>query len=352
MHKEKINYSGKKVFIGIDVHRKSYNVSCLCDGMLVQQCHMHANPGRLVDFIRKHFNGGRVHTAYEAGFSGFVLHRRLLGENIDNIVVHPAAIEIAARDKVKTDKRDAKKIAEQLAAGRLQCIRIPTEEEENRRLLTRTRAQFVRHRTSVKNQIRMKLHQFGFIDWEYDKRISLPLIPYILQKELSLELRVSIEALASQWQQLNIQIRRFDKELRAQAVNDHLEETYRSVPGIGPLHARILANELGDMSQFPNERALFRFTGLTPREHSSGETRRLGHISRQGSSHLRHVLVEAAWTAIRKDPALRLDFNRIANKAGKKRAIIAIARKLIGRVRAVFKANAVYQLGYGIKKAA
>lgn len=352
MNKERINYSNKEVFIGIDVHRKSYNVCCLCNGELVQRCHMHAKPEMLVEFINKHFREANIHTAYESGFSGFVLHRYLVGAGIDNIVVHPASIEISARDKVKTDKRDSKKIAEQLAAGRLHSIRIPTEEEENRRLLTRTRGQLVRHRTSIKNQIRMKLHQFGFIDWEYDKRISLLLIAHILQKELSLELSVSLEALVSHWKQLDIQIRNFDKQLRVQATNDPLEEIYRSVPGIGPLNARILANELGDLSQFPNERALFSFTGLTPQEHSSGDTRRLGHISRQGSSRLRHLLVEAAWTAIRHDPALRFDFNRIALRSGKKRAIIAIARKLIGRIRAIFKTRSVYRLGHGMKKVA
>lgn len=137
-----------------------------------------------------------------------------------------------------------------------------------------------------------------------------------------------------------------DLELKKQAQVDlNLETVYRSVPGIGPLSARILANELGDMSQFKNERVLFSFVGLTPTEHSSGESIRQGHITRQGAGRLRKVLTECAWITISKDPAMAEVFNRISLKRGKKRAIIAIARRLIGKIRACFKTNSLYKIG-------
>jgi transposase len=91
------------------------------------------------------------------------------------------------------------------------------------------------------------------------------------------------------------------------------------------------------MHQSPNERALFSFTGLTPSEASRGDARRIGHISRQGAGRLRYVLIESAWVAIRKDPEFAATFERIALRAGKKRAIVAIARKLVGRIRAVIR---------------
>ena len=96
------------------------------------------------------------------------------------------------------------------------------------------------------------------------------------------------------------------------------------------------------MSQFSNERTLFSFTGLTPCEYSSGDKVQRGHISRRGSSRLRHVLVEAAWRAVREDSALKADFDRIAGRQNKKIAIVAIARKLVGRARAVMKNNSSY----------
>ena len=140
-----------------------------------------------------------------------------------------------------------------------------------------------------------------------------------------------------------LEIRRLLKEVAKK--REHLESVYRSVPGIGQISAAVLSTELGDMSRFANEKGLFRYTGLTPTESSSGGTVRRGHISRQGAGRIRGLLVEAAWRAISKDEALAAIFNRIAATRGKKRAIIAIARRLIGRIRACFRTGTLYAVG-------
>ena len=98
------------------------------------------------------------------------------------------------------------------------------------------------------------------------------------------------------------------------------------------------------MSQFENERQLFSYTGLTPSEHSSGEAIRRGHITRQGNTRVRCVLCEAAWIAIRKDQSLKDFFDNLYPRAGKKKAIVAVARKLIGRIRAAFRQQKLYQI--------
>ena len=123
------------------------------------------------------------------------------------------------------------------------------------------------------------------------------------------------------------------------------EEIYRSVPGVGWLGARILANELGDLSKrFKNQKSLYQFTGLTPSEHSSGEHVHKGHIDRQGPPRIRHILNQISWKAIERDPALKECFERIAARRGKKIAIVAISRKLIGRMRACFKNKQIYEI--------
>lgn len=96
------------------------------------------------------------------------------------------------------------------------------------------------------------------------------------------------------------------------------------------------------MSQFASERALFSYTGLTPSEYSSGEHRRQGHISRQGKPILRKILIQCSWVAIRYDSSLREIYERIAKRAGGKRAIVAVARRLVGRIRACFRTKQVY----------
>ena len=341
-----IAYKGKKIAVGIDVHRKFFVVAAVCEGQLLKRCRLPANGVSVVAFLRKHFNEAELKSCYEAGDSGFWLHRHLVSQGIKNIVVHPAAVEIESRNRVKTDKRDALKQAVQLDAGRLRGIHVPSEAEEHQRLLHRTRAQLVGDKTRVKNRVRMKLLQFGLLPAEDDRVMSQAMLREVLAKEMNGELRLSLEALQGVWKNLNSQILILQKALREQAKEDKLEEFFRQVPGFGPLAARVVSTELGDMSQFANVRGLYSFTGLTPCEWSSGQSVHRGHISRQGSRRLRHVLIEAAWRAVKKDSALKEIFERIAARRGKKIAIVAVARKLIGRARAELKARGMYELGY------
>lgn len=345
VNEERVSYAGKRVYIGIDVHRAFFVACCVCEGVIVKRCRMPAQSAAVMSLITQYFPEADVKTCYEAGYSGFWLHRELTGAGISNIVVHAASIEVAANDRVKTDKRDSLKMAEQLSAGRLKGIRIPSVAEERRRLLTRTREQLMRAKRRVQIQIRMRLHQFGMFPAEIKRVIRLADVEELLCK-MDGELQLSISCLYSEWKHLIEQVKELDKEIGARAENDPLISLYRGVPGIGPLTAQILSSELGDMSQFKNERALFSFTGLTPGEYSSGKSVHRGCISRQGSARLRHVLVEAAWKAIRQDTVLRAFFERIAVKSGKKRAIVAVARKLIGRVRAAVRANVQYELSH------
>ena len=339
----KISYRGKEVFIGIDVHKRTYFFTALCDGEVVKGCSVKADPYTLVKVVDKLFKGAEILTAYEAGFSSFVLHRVLISEGMRNIVVHPASVEEESRNRVKTDKRDSKKLAEQLAAGRPKGINVPSPELEHRRLLTRTREQLTRQRRRLMVQIRMKFHQFGLMDPDCRQVLRRAMVHEILKEEIPQPLRLSVTVLLRLWDGVDKELKTLQRELKEEAKQDPRQKTYRSIPGFGFLSAWTLSNELGDMSQFPNERTLFSFTGLTPSEHSTGDSRRRGHISRQGSSRLRHILVEAAWVAIRRDAGLARDFSRISLRAGKKRAIVAIARKLVGRARALFRKNQLYQ---------
>ncbi len=315
---------------------------------MVKRATLPAVPEKLVEFLKYHFAGAEVRSAYEAGFSGFTLHRVLVAHGINNIVVNPASIEVAAKDKVKTDRRDCKKVAIQLEAGRLEGIWVPTVEQEEERLVTRTREQLVSERTRLGNQFKSRLYQFGVIPHDDETVISERFIDSYLGEDLSPRLQQCLSVLARLWKSVNEEIKGLESQMKEQAKSDKKDAIYQSAPGIGPICARILSNELGDMSQFPNERALFCHTGLTPSEFSSGKNERKGHITQQGSARLRWVLTEASWKAIKEDAKLKKDFERIAHERGKKRAIVAIARKLVGRIRACFRKGQCYELGYGM----
>lgn len=337
-------FEGKHVFIGLDVHKKTYSVTAICENRVVKKATIGASPSGLVHFCHKFFPEAHIHSAYEAGFSGFSLHRTLLGQGIDSRVVHPASIEIAVRDRVKNDKRDSMKIARQLNQGMLQGIPIPTEEQERRRVLTRLRETLVRRKTQAGNQLKSFLYFHGLMGLD-EPKVSSAWIDTLSHRDCPEEVAFGISVYVEEWKYYKGRIAEIDARLRDQAEADSLlEMIYRSVPGIGPTSARILANELGDMSQFRREKQLFSYLGLTPTESSSGEHIRRGRISRQGKPTLRKVLVQAAWAAIRQDPSLNEVYERIRVRSGGKKAIVGVARRLAGRIRACLKEGRTYRL--------
>lgn len=343
------NYTGKTVFMGIDVHKKTYCCVSVCDNEVVKRDTIQSCPEGLVSYMHKFFPGAKIKSAYEAGFSGFHLHRHLIQNGIDNIVVHPASIEVSSRDRVKTDKRDAKKIAVQLSAHRLRGIFVPSIKQEAQRSINRLRTSFWRLRQQVGVKLKSLLFTQGLIHKDDDSRVSKNWISQKLSEiregNHPWELCYAVEQYAEQWNNLTAKMKEIESKLKMQSKEDKdIHTLYTSVPGIGLLSARELANELGDMSQFSNEKKLFSYTGLTPCEYSSGEHVRQGHISRQGKTNIRKILVEASWVAIRKDPSLREIYNRIAVKKGGKKAIIAVARRFAGRIRSCLLNGTLYEI--------
>lgn len=235
------SYDGEEVYFGIDVHKKTYVIVARVNQTIVKKWTTSAQPEALARQLLKYFAGGIIHSVYESGFSGFVLHRVLQQSGADSMVVHAAAVEVTVYNRVKTDKREAVKLAQQLEAGRLQGIRTPSEVQEQHCLLSRTREQLVQERTAIKQKIRMKAYQFGLIDPDKRREMS----PRFVQELLHC----------------------WPSEAFTMSVQTH--------------------NELGDMSEFANERQLFSYTGLTPSEDSSGEQIHRGHITKQGNRHLR-----------------------------------------------------------------
>ena len=337
------DYTGKTIFVGMDVHKKTYSVTAICDGVILKRDTLKADPEALIVYLKKRFGSGKIKTAYEAGFCGFHLHRSLEAVGIENIVVHAAGIE-TSNSRVKTDKRDSLKIAAHLSEGKLRSVYIPTQEQEDRRTVTRLRDTFCKERSRIGNQIKSLLFLHGLIPADDKKRVSSKWIEELSKFKMPSGIKFAIEKFAAMWLEFNTKIKEIDLEIKKQAVKDSaIDEVYQSSSGIGPTSARVLANELGNLQQFKNERQLFSYIGFTPSEHSSGEHTRQGHITKQGKPIIRKILVQAAWVAIRHDKELQNIYERIAAKSGAKRAIVGIARRLIGRIRACFRTGELYK---------
>jgi transposase len=347
----KYDYTGKKVYMGIDVHKKTYACVSICDGHVVKKDTMPAEPSVLIAYIENNFSNAIIETAYEAGFSGFHLHRQLADVGIKNNVVHPGSIEVASRDRVKTDKRDAKKLATQLSAGRIRCIYVPSLEQESKRSASRLRDNIVKLRHQVGQKIKALLFTQGLIKGEDDtilnKKWLTKKVSEVQQLGFPEGYCYTIKRYAEQWLHFTDDLKAIKSELLSmQSEREQaLLSIYKSAPGIGDLTALKLKDELGDMRQFLNEKKLFNYLGFTPVEYSSGEHIRQGHMSRQGRAMLRHIFVESAWVAIKKDPSLMKVYQRISKTRGSKRAIVGVARRLAGRLRACVQNGVFYTIG-------
>lgn len=337
------DYTGKTIFVGLDVHKKTYSVTAICDKEVIKKDTLKASPSVLITYLKKRFGSGKIKTAYEAGFCGFNLHRALEEAGIENMVVHAASIEVS-NSKVKTDKRDSLKIAAQLSEGRLRSVYIPTPEQEDRRTVTRLRDTFCKERSRISNQIKSLLFLHGLIGASDNKRCSRKWIETLCLLKVPPGIKLAIDSFVKMWIAFDEKIKEIDIEIKKQAIEDSkVDVVYQSTSGIGPITSRVLANELGNLQQFKNERELFSYIGLTPSEHSSGEHIRQGHITKQGKPILRKLLIQAAWTAIRYDQELQIVFEGIAKRGGPKKAIVAVARRLIGRVRSCFRTGELYK---------
>lgn len=326
------------VFLGIDVHKRTYSVTAVSGNLIIKRATMPADKDVLLAFIQKHFFLASVYSVYEAGFSGFGLHRFLESNGIKNTVVHAASIETVANNRSKTDKRDSEKMAVQLSQGKLKCVYIPTPQREYWRTITRLRLQYVRDRSRIACRIKSLLYYFDMIPHTHKGKTSRKWVMSLLNLKVNEDLSYCINNLVQTWLNLDSIIKNIDKKLKDQAKKDSkINNVYMNVNGFGLTSARILANELGDLSQFKSEKALSCWIGLTPTEHSSGNHKWLGHITRQGKPLIRGILIECAWKAIKVNTDLAVYFDRVVRNTGsRKKAIVAVAKKMICLVRVEF----------------
>jgi len=335
------------IFMGMDVHKKTWSI-CLfhCD-QVIGRITLKTDFELLKKYLSR-YDGHTIHSVYEAGFSGFHLHYQLASIGVISTITPTNKIPTMSGDKVKTDKRDSLKLATYLGKGLLKAIYIPNNEQINKRQIIRTRDQLKKKKTRAVNQIKGLVIQHGI--HLNAKGMSKNTAQYICALKLPSMVKMSVNLHLQQIELIKNQIKTLDKEYKKIATGP---EEYRknyllmeSIPGVGSLIAAALTYEIGDWSRFNNEKQVSAYFGLTPAEFSSGEKIVRGRITGQGNSMLRALLVQASWKLIEKDPVMKEFFERIAKQTGsKKKAIVAVARKLICRILSMMKNDRKYELG-------
>ena len=355
--------SSIKVWVGLDVHKDSVTAAVFRNrAAQPQQVDRLPNDlGKLRRYFQRLQAAGTVQACYEASGAGYVLQRALTAWGVECHLAAPSLIPRRAGERRKTDRRDAIKIARDFRDGRLVLIHVPTDDDERVRDLGRCRECFQRESVKSRHYILKFLRRRGFVfrdgqHWtvrhfawirqilapgtlpEHDHMVLceyLALLKFKLQRRDALDQRIAALALTPRYKPL------VDRLSCFRGFKTHA--------------AMVLATELADLRRFESPRQLMAYVGLVPSEHSSGDRRRLGTITKAGNARVRHVLVQAAWCYRRRpsvgaplrrrqlgqDPdvirhawkcqhRLYTLFHRLAARRPRQVAATAVTRELVG----------------------
>ncbi len=349
-------------YVGLDVHQHEIVVSMLngrreaVEWTVVPDCR---GVSRLVKKLKREA-AGQIEGAYEAGPCGYALQRQLRAAGISCQVVAPSLVPIKPGERIKTDRRDARKLAEHLRAGLLTAVHPPSEADEAVRDLCRCREDAkedlmrVRHRLSKMLLRRGQVYRSGS-NWTQRHRewLGRQRFEHAADQAVFEDYLLAIE-------QLEERVVGLDERLAELAASDPYRERVgwlRCFRGIDTVAAMTILAELHDFARFHSPRQLMAYLGLVPSEHSSGQVTRRGAITKSGNRHVRRMLVQVAWhyrhrpavgvtlrkrrhrqpaaiiaLADRAQQRLHRRYHRLvlAHRKPHQKAIIAIARELVG----------------------
>jgi len=306
---------------GLDVHKDSTYATILDSyGKIVSQMRM--SNERVLGYLSR-FNVGTV--AMESSNQVASLYRKLEGRGYSVMVSHPKKTRYIAEAKIKSDRVDSKAIAELARLDALPLAYMPDKEISMLREQVRRRAFLVRERVKLRVKIKSILTYEG-IRWPSDTGLFTRKGVEWLHA-LNLE---PVESYLRVLKPLDDEIRLVSRQLRGVAEEDEDVKLLMTIPGIGYYSALLVKSEIGDVSRFPFGDRLCSYAGLVPSTHASGASVRHGGITKEGSRWLRWVMVEAAQTHVHKyDTSITRVYNRIAERRGKRSAVVAAAHKLL-----------------------
>ncbi len=333
--------------IGVDLHKTLITV-CVMDQELkvLARATLYSNqPDKVLEFFRA-WRPFKVVVEATASYTWFVEALEPLAEEV--VLANPKKLRVIAESTKKTDRLDARVLAEFLARDMIPRAHMPTPRQKQHRALVRHR-QYLRGRiTSVRCKIRHIL-----ADYNADRRdlfSSQCGLPYVKQVPLGEGHKVVLLQLWEELQEHQERIEALAKKLKAFIKKAPQREAeartiVKTAPGMGLVTTEVLLSELGDVGRFRNAKAVSAYAGLAPAVRQSGgkKSKDLA-ITKEGSGLLRWALVEAAWRLVGTSPKWERRFERLKKRGGAKRAIVAIARKFLCVLYAMLRTSTPYKI--------
>jgi transposase len=329
------------IHVGVDPYQRfCYMTALEARGKIVQAGPVTNEKLALRKYFRQ-FRGKEVQVAVEAcGF--WPAFREVVEPEVKRLVLlHPQRVKAIASAKLKNDRVDSEMLAHLLRCDLLPESWKADRETQARRQQVRLRATLVRHRTRLKNQVHAVLHQQGLrspVTDLFGKRGR----SWLAGLQLPVQARESVAVCLRLLDGYSEEIQKQNLLISEKAKHDKRVEWLTTIPGIGECSAMMLLAEIGEMGRFHDKEALCSYAGLVPRVRESAGKAARGGITRQGSSWMRWIMVEAAQVATRCSPAAKRYYERLARKKHKHVARVALARKLLIAVYALLHDGVVF----------
>lgn len=347
-------FKGKEFFLGIDVSKDNW-VICIREGdMQLKYLKMPPEAKELYGFMSRNYPGGIYKAVHEAGFTGYNVQRKLEAAGFKSIMVHAADVPTtdSERDQ-KTDAIDARKLALELEKGRLNPLYILSEDAECLRMMARMeRRTCTKELSRWKHRITSHLHLCGVRHPRTISKWSNDYMAWLASVELDNgPARRTLEFMLEEHEQFKKRRKQFKNELKQSCIEYFGRDLLRyvmSLPGIGTDTAIVLLTELVEIERFSNFDKLCRYAGLIPSRSQTGNHDPKQGLTDRRNKHLRYVLIESSWTAIRSDPELYAAYTYYTDKRKMERqdAIIRIAKKLLKRLYVIWNERRPYEKRY------
>jgi transposase len=258
------------------------------------------------------------------------------------VAVDPNQFKVISHSVKKTDPNDARNLALYLDKDLLPEVRMKDRTRAQLASLTQTRDTLVKLRTSLKNKVNNILSAHG-INLEKEALSSEKKLQEILAMRFDPMVRIELEVIVEEIRSLNERIAKLEKTIADEGSKLEGHKNLTSIKGIGPLSGSILLSVIGDINDFGDEGKLAAYFGIVPRVSNSNETERSGRITKRGSKLGRTALVQCALIAQRYSPYLKRYYEHVKARRGTGKAIIALARKLLGIIYRTLKNDWVFK---------
>jgi transposase len=315
-------------YLGMDVHREFAQIAVVENGLVRDEGRIGVTPEALRRWAEELRPDDQV--ALEATGNSDAIANLLTPRVARVVVSNPSKTRAIAEAKVKTDKVDARILAQLLAADFLPPVWLPDERTRSLRRQVMRRAHVVRQRTRIKNQVQAILARNLVPTPPVSDLFGRTGRHWLSRQELPADERATVAALLRQLDFHGEELAIVDKELAIEALGDPMVAHLMTIPGIDAIAGISIVAAVGDFFRFDDPDKLVAYVGLNPRVRQSGNSAPVhGRISKTGRAHVRGVLVEAAWSASRAPGPLRAFYQRVNARRGFQKAIVATARKML-----------------------